>query len=114
MGIKSDKKFDSLYKVILRLKDLDEARDFFRDLCTVSELSDLCDRWEIVQMIEKGVPYRAIAEKLGTSTATVSRVAFWLVNGTGGYRTMLDRLGINSGKHPNNSVSFGKGLRLNS
>jgi len=113
MAIKPDKKFDNLYKVILRLKDLNEARDFFRDLCTVSELSDLCDRWEIVQMIEKGVPYRAIAEELGTSTATVSRVAFWLANGTGGYRTMLERLGINSDKHQPSSISFGKGLRLN-
>lgn len=112
MNIKPDKKFDNFLKVILRLKDLDEARDFFRDVCTISELEEMSDRWEMAKMIENGTPYRAIAEKLGTSTATVSRVALWLKNGTGGYRLMLNRLGLNKDSHVNSS-SFAKGLRFN-
>ncbi len=37
------------------------------------------------------MPYVEIAERVPTSTATVTRVAQWLRNGTGGYRTALDR-----------------------
>ena len=37
------------------------------------------------------MPYLEIAERVPTSTATVTRVAQWLRNGTGGYRTALDR-----------------------
>ncbi len=103
---KADKKTDDLFKTILRLKNLPEARSFFRDLCTLEEIKNMADRWEAAQMIAKGVPYREIAEKLELSTATVSRVAFWLNDGAGGYKTALGK----SGSHHNPS-SFGKGQR---
>jgi len=109
---KPDKKTDDLFNTILGLKNLTEARAFFRDLCTLKELKDLSERWEIVKMIERGIPYREIAEKLKVSTTTVSRVALWLNNGAGGYRLMLDRLNLKTAdKHHTNS-SFGKGLRV--
>ena len=38
------------------------------------------------------MPYLEIASRVGTSTTTVTRVAQWLRNGTGGYRLALDRL----------------------
>jgi uncharacterized protein YerC len=34
-----------------------------------------------------------IAERVPTSTATVTRVAQWLRHGTGGYRIALERVG---------------------
>jgi uncharacterized protein YerC len=37
------------------------------------------------------LPYLEIAERVHTSTATVTRVAQWLRHGTGGYGLALDR-----------------------
>ena len=89
---KFNKQTDSLFKAILALESVKEAESFFRDLCTIQEIKDMSDRWEIVQLLEKGEPYRKISEKLGVSTTTVSRVASWLYNGESGYRLVLDKL----------------------
>lgn len=109
--LKFSKSTDSLFEVILELKNLREAKNFFRDLCTIEEIKNMSDRWEAAQMIEKGIPYREIAEKLDLSTTTVSRVALWLNNGKGGYRLALDRLNSSKSAIHHNNSSFGKGLR---
>lgn len=82
----------ALFDAILTLDSVAEAADFFRDLCTRKELTDLSQRWAVVRMLDEGVPYREIADRLATSTATVTRIAQWLNHGRGGYRRMLDRL----------------------
>jgi TrpR-related protein YerC/YecD len=82
---------DDLADAVLTLRDRDEARRFLRDLCTLPELEALAHRWQTVRLLEQGVPYVEIAERVPTSTATVTRVAQWLKHGTGGYRVVLDR-----------------------
>ena len=64
---------------------------FLRDLCTRGELEALAHRWQIVRLLDEGVPYVEIAERVHTSTATVTRVAQWLRHGTGGYQLVLRR-----------------------
>ena len=82
---------DELADVLLTLRTRDEARRFLRDLCTLPELEALTQRWQTAKLLEQHVPYLEIAERVPTSTATVTRVAQWLRNGTGGYRIALDR-----------------------
>jgi TrpR-related protein YerC/YecD len=82
---------DDLADAVLTLRNRDEARRFLRDLCTFPELEALAHRWQTVRLLEEGVPYLEIAERVPTSTATVTRVAQWLRHGTGGYRIALDR-----------------------
>ena len=82
----------SLLRAIALLRNGDEAAHFFRDLCTASELEAMAERWRVVQLIEKQIPYREISRQTGASTATVTRVAHWLKRGEGGYRMMLKRL----------------------
>jgi TrpR-related protein YerC/YecD len=82
---------DELAAAFVRLRNRDEARLFLRDLCTRGELEALAHRWQIVRLLEEGVPYLEIAERVHTSTATVTRVAQWLRHGTGGYRLVLRR-----------------------
>jgi TrpR-related protein YerC/YecD len=82
---------DDLAAAMLTMKTPDEVSRFLRDLCTLPELEALAHRWRTVQLLEEGVPYVEIAERVPTSTATVTRVAQWLRHGTGGYRTALDR-----------------------
>ncbi len=71
----------------------DEAAAFFRDLCTLRELTDLSHRWAVVRLLDQGRPYRQIAEETSASTATITRINQWLQHGAGGYRLVLDRLG---------------------
>ena len=82
----------ALYKAVLELKTVDECKKFFRDLCTVSEISAMTERLQIMKMVNEGVSYRAIAEKTGSSTATITRVAHWLHHGKGGYKLVLERM----------------------
>ncbi len=86
---------NELLAAILKLKNLDECRMFFRDLCTPDELVDMSDRFQAVKMLARNIDYREIANKLGMSTTTVARVAYWLKQGMGGYSLILKRLGLN-------------------
>ncbi len=81
-----------LYRTILKLKNEKEIANFLRDLCTIEELSEMIKRWQAARMINDRRPYRHIAKKTGVSTTTVSRVAYWLNHGTGGYKTALKKL----------------------
>jgi TrpR-related protein YerC/YecD len=82
---------DDLADTFLSLRTTDEVSRFLRDLCTLPELEAMTHRWQTVLLLEEGVPYLEIAGRVPTSTATVTRVSQWLRNGTGGYRTALDR-----------------------
>lgn len=104
---KFDKRTDELFRAILSLKNTKEAEAFFRDLCTIKEISDMRDRWEAARLINKYMPYREVAAKLTVSTTTVSRVANWLNNGMGGYRLVLSRT---AKKHHRTSSLARKGL----
>ena len=84
---------DEVAEAILALKTRDEVRRFLRDLCTLTELEALAHRWQIAQLLDQGrLSYVEIADEVGGSTATVTRVAQWLRHGAGGYRLALDRL----------------------
>lgn len=82
---------DDLAAAVLSLRNADEVTRFLRDLCTLPELEALAHRWQTVRLLEEKVSYVEIAERVPTSTATVTRVAQWLRHGTGGYRIALDR-----------------------
>lgn len=83
-----------LFEAIMKLKTLDEARRFFRDLCTPEEIDEMARRWQVAKMLAAERPYREIADEAAVSTTTVARVAHWLNSGMGGYRLILHRLGL--------------------
>ena len=80
-----------LYKAILLLKDEQECYEFFQDLCTVSELRSMEQRFEVASLLNQGLIYNEILEKTGASSATISRVNRSLSYGTGGYATVFAR-----------------------
>ena len=83
---------DTLYQAILALKDLDECRRFFQDLCTVSELRAMEQRMEVALLLDEGLIYNDILERTGASSATISRVNRALMYGADGYQTVIPRL----------------------
>jgi TrpR-related protein YerC/YecD len=84
---------EALLDAIVRLEDRDEAARFLRDLCTLSELRDMAQRWAVARLLNDGMHYAQISRETGASTATITRIASWLNHGEGGYREALDRLG---------------------
>ncbi len=90
--VKSDKSLDEIYQAILNLENINECKKFFRDLCTISELNSMAERFSVVKMINQNIPYREISKKTGSSTATITRVAHWLHHGKGGYKLILKRV----------------------
>ncbi len=82
---------EDLFEAIQGLDGPDEVERFLRDLCTLSELEAMAHRWEVVKLLDQGLPYQEIARRTGASTTTVTRVAHWLRHGEGGYRAALDR-----------------------
>lgn len=83
---------EKLYEAILTLKDLDECKRFFSDLCTVYELRAMGQRFEVAMLLNQGMIYNDILERTGASSATISRVNRALHYGADGYRTVLPRL----------------------
>ena len=83
---------ESLIDAILGLETPDEAARFIRDLCTLTEIRDISQRWAVVRLLDAGMHYAQISRETGASTATITRIASWLRNGEGGYRAALDRL----------------------
>ena len=82
---------DILYETILTLKDLDECKKFFSDLCTVAELRAMEQRFEVALLLSDGMIYNDILERTGASSATISRVNRSLSYGTGAYEKIFAR-----------------------
>ncbi len=82
-------KLKRLARVLAQTDEEAVMLQFLRDLCTLEELRELSSRWEVVELLNKKIPYREIAEKTGVSTATITRIAQFLHHGEGGYKKVL-------------------------
>ncbi|CAN5740359.1 YerC/YecD family TrpR-related protein [soil metagenome] len=81
-----------LAHAVVSLRDEAEALRFLRDLCTVTELRELGERWQVARLLDQGMSYAEIGRRTGASSATISRVGQWLRYGRDGYRLVIDRL----------------------
>ena len=85
-------KSDLLYQAILTLETEEECYHFFQDLCTISELRSMEQRYEVATLLNDGMIYNEILEKTGASSATISRVNRSLLGGNGGYESVLEKM----------------------
>lgn len=86
------KRNEEMYRAILTLKTTEECMNFFDDLCTITELQAMEQRYEVATLLNKGYIYNEILEKTGASSATISRVNRSLQYGQDGYATVFKRL----------------------
>jgi len=98
-----NKQSENLFKAIITLKSLNEAKRFFRDLLTEAEIGEFSNRWQAAQMLAEKIPYTEIEKKTGLSSATIARISKWLNQGMGGYQLMLKKQ-----NHHHKATSFGK------
>ena len=86
-----DSHMDELFEGVLSLTSVAECYNFFEDLCTITELRAMAQRFQVAKMLDDGQIYSDIVKETGASTATISRVNKCLIYGTDGYRMVLDR-----------------------
>ena len=87
---------EKMYEAILSLKDLDECMRFFDDLCTVTELMAMEQRYQVASCLDKGMIYNDILAETGASSATISRVRRNIVDNEAGgaIREVIRRQGL--------------------
>ena len=88
---------DALFGALNCLQNIQEVRNFFKDLCTPAELQALVDRWQVVGLLQQELPYRRIHDMTGVSVTTIGRVARFLSDGFGGYAAAIEH---SDSRHP--------------
>ena len=83
---------DALFDAILSLETREECYNFFEDLCTVKEISDMAQRLEAAKLLLGGSTYDQIVKAVEISTATISRVNRSLQYGCNGYDEIFKRM----------------------
>ena len=83
---------DALFDAILSLETREECYDFFEDLCTVKEISDMAQRLEAAKLLLDGSTYEQIVKTVEISTAPISRFNRCIQYGTGGYRQTIEKV----------------------
>ena len=83
---------EKLFKAILGLESLEEAKAFFRDLLTQNEIEEFAVRFKAACMLSDGIPYIQIQKETGLSSTTVARISKWLNSGMEGYKLAIKRV----------------------
>lgn len=91
---------DALFDAILSLETREECYDFFEDLCTVKEISDMAQRLEAAKLLLDGSTYEQIVKTVEISTATISRINRCIQYGAGGYRDVIEKLSAQKDTEP--------------
>lgn len=79
------------YSMIALLRSRDEAKNFFKDLLTLSEVVMISRRIQIAKMLLEGESYEEIKKRLRVGGSNICQVEKWLNNGFGGYRKIIQR-----------------------
>ena len=62
--ISKKEKSDHLYQAILMLENEEECYHFFQDLCTISELRSMEQRFEVAMLLNGAGGYESILDKI--------------------------------------------------
>jgi TrpR-related protein YerC/YecD len=87
MDLQKDK--DLLIKTFRELETRHELADFLEDLFTEDEFVDFAQRIKIAELILEDKTYEEIAEKVGASTATISKVGQAIKYGRGAFQKLF-------------------------
>ncbi len=83
---------DRLFEAINAVESVKECRLFLYDLCTMRELEDMALRLQVAELLLDGCTYEEIIEKTAVSTATISRINRFIQYGSGGYKSVIEKL----------------------
>lgn len=86
-----------LFQVISSIQTPEQCALFFEDLCTPKELISLEQRLDVAAYLEQGLPYLEIMARTGASSATISRVRHFMLDGGNGgvMKSVIAEHGLN-------------------
>ena len=82
-----------LIKAIVAVDNEADCENLLEDLMTRKELLDIAQRLLVAKLLSEEVVYNKMVEETGASTATISRVNRSYQYGSGGYATILKKIG---------------------
>lgn len=65
-----------LYRVLAKIKSVDEAQSFLQDLFSSSEIRDINRRLLAAELLYEGSTYRQIEQLLGMGPTTINKIYF--------------------------------------
>ena len=80
---KNEEKLEELYRLILRLENVDDCKALFDDLCTHKELEKMAERVYAAKLLLEGKTYNQVIAQTDISSATLSRVSRCVQYGKG-------------------------------
>lgn len=83
---------EQLYKALLSLHNEEECRQFLDDAFTIAEIEAISQRLAVAIKLHEGKSYADVNKLTGASTATICRVGRCLNYGSGGYKTVIERM----------------------
>ena len=86
-----NKMLNDFYEMASRIKNKDDAKNFFKDLLTPGESIMIIYRIEIAKMLLQGFGYEDIQKKLKVGATTINSVNKWLYTGFSGYTKELKK-----------------------
>ena len=81
-----------LVKALVAIDNEKECQALLDDLITRKELLDIAQRILVAKLLSEQVVYNKIVEETGASTATISRVNRSYLYGSGGYKSVLEKI----------------------
>ena len=88
-----NKNIVNLVDVLTQIDDKRIMKNFLIDITTPAELKTLQERLNVAMLLNEGISYKEIAQKTGSSTTTITRVARFLKDEKfGGYRWVIKNL----------------------
>ena len=75
MSAETKTDMELLARLIVAIDDSSLAEHFIADFLSQSEITDIAERWRILEKIDQGLSQRQVRDELNVSLAKVSRCA---------------------------------------
>lgn len=78
-----EKMINELFELIASMRNADECKVLFEDLCTIKEIEQMAQRVRAAKLLIEGKTYNQVTEETDISSATLSRVSRCVRHGKG-------------------------------
>lgn len=78
-----DKMINELFELIASMKNADDCKALFNDMCTVKEIEQMAQRVRAAKLFIEGKTYNQVTEETDISSATLSRISRCVQYGDG-------------------------------
>lgn len=78
-----EKMINELFELISSMKNPEDCRALFNDLCTIKEIEQMAQRVRAAKLLIDGKTYNQVTEETDISSATLSRISRCIQYGDG-------------------------------